>query len=212
MARQHRKGRRVPDIGRPTGTRSPKKRFLLFCEGKTEKCYFDALNRIVRDALIEVVSDPVGGAPRTIADKAIRKTRERRRKDSYEENDEIWAVFDRDTHPRYEDSIQRCEIAGVGVARSNPCFELWLVLHFESFDRPCTSAEIQQHLRTHIPEYHPTSNKTVDCAALMERIDPAENRGQRQFDARQQERQGSLGPPYTTVWRLTRAVRKAADE
>lgn len=212
MPRRRSKRQRVPDTGRTLGKRSPKKRFILFCEGETEKCYFDALNRFFKDALIEVRSEPVGGVPKTVADKAIPAKTARRRGDSFEKNDEVWAVFDRDTHPAYEESIERCDSAGVGVARSNPCFELWLILHFDWYDQSCSNADVQRKLKLHIPEYHPVKNKRVDCSDLMASVEQAENRGEWQFDAREQERQGALGPPYTTVWRLTRAVREAAQK
>ena len=49
----------------------------------------------------------------------------RRSKDSFEENDQVWAVFDRDEHPRFDEAIALCDGHGVLVGRSNPCFELW---------------------------------------------------------------------------------------
>jgi hypothetical protein len=83
------------------------------------------------------------GVPYTIARRATEQARElgfphgvRKRRDSYEENDEIWTVFDRDAHPQFDEAVKLCEQNRVGVARSNPCFELWLILHEADYDKP----------------------------------------------------------------------------
>lgn len=46
--------------------------------------------------------------------------------------EQVWAFFDRDDHSRVEDSYAKADAAGVKVAFSHPCFELWLLLHFVS--------------------------------------------------------------------------------
>ena len=89
--------------------------------------------------LIEVI--PGAGVPRTVAQKAIEYARSHRSKDSFEENDQVWAVFDRDEHPNFGDAVVRCKESGIGVARSDPCFELWLILHKRDYDRPCDRHE-----------------------------------------------------------------------
>ena len=88
-------------------------------------------------------SYPAQGVPDTLATKAAELARKlgllpgrRKAKNSFEENDEVWAVFDRDEHPNFDQAIDRCRRAGVRVARSNPCFELWLILHEKDYDRP----------------------------------------------------------------------------
>ena len=53
--------------------------------------------------------------------------------------------MDRDTHPHFDKAMKLCEVEGVRVARSNPCFELWLILHYEHYDRPGTNKDVQRH-------------------------------------------------------------------
>ena len=43
--------------------------------------------------------------------------------------DEIWCVFDTDAHENLPHAIEEARQSGIAVAVSNPCFELWLVLH-----------------------------------------------------------------------------------
>jgi hypothetical protein len=159
---------------------------------------------------------PAAGVPTTIAQRSVelaRQTkaarRERRRVDSYEETDERGAVFDRDAHPGYDDAVKLCELHKIGVARSNPCFEVWLILHHTDFDRPDDRHLVQGHFQSLCPEYDAARGKRPDCVALLGKIEQAERRAERQLSARNAEG-NPFGPPSTTVFELTRAIREAA--
>jgi len=154
--------------------------------------------------------------PQTLAEKAIAKTKEIRRskrkeKNSFEEKDEVWAIFDRDAHPNYNGAVASCTANGVKVGRSNPCSELWLILHVEDFDRPDTHVQVQRHLRTLRPEYDPRHRKTLNCTELLGLVADAEDRAERQLANRDQEG-APYGRPSTTVFELSRAIRKATEE
>jgi hypothetical protein len=126
---------------------------------------------------------------------------------SFEENDEVWAVFDRDEHPKYLEAIDLCKRHGVGVGRSDPCFELWLVLHFEEFDKFVGRHAVQAHLEKVCAGYSKSKGKTPDCNSLIPALENAEVRATRQLERR--EREGSeLGSPSTTVFELTLAIKK----
>ncbi len=208
--------RRTPNLKRKNPGLEPKRWFILFCEGeKTEIEYFKAIGRICSSTLIAV--EPYGGegVPYTIAEKAIEKAKSlgltpksRRKKDSYEKRDQVWAVFDRDEHPRFNEAVIKCEEQKVGVARSNPCFEIWLILHERDYNRPEDRHAMQKLLAQLRPEYNPNGDKTPDCVDLVKRVEEAEQRGERGLQNRE-----SGGDPYgnpsTTVGRLTRAIREA---
>jgi hypothetical protein len=191
---------------------------LVFCEGaRTEPGYFTAFMRTCRDALILVETIAPAGVPYTLAQSAAQRARElclsrRSRKplNSFEESDEVWAVFDRDEHPRHADAIRLCEDVGVKMGRSNPCFELWLILHIESFDRPDDRGGVQRHLRGLRSEYDPSQGKACNCTDLVARVEEAEVRAEAQLGRREAEGD-PYGPPSTTVGHLTRAIRAAAQ-
>jgi hypothetical protein len=156
------------------------------------------------------------GVPYTIAKDATEQARElrfphgvRKQRDSYEENDEIWAVFDRDAHPQFDEAVKLCERSRVGVARSNPCFELWLILHHADYDKPDGSHAVQAHLRSLRPEYDPSSRKLLNCSELVARVEVAEQRAEALLAKRDAEG-APYGPPSTTVFLLTRAIRAAS--
>ena len=220
MARRARgrRGRRsVPDLRRRKARLEPRRRFILFLEGrKTEPAYFDALKRACRSALIEIEPHPGVGVPYTIAEKAVERTRElglaprsRRRKDSFEVRDEVWAVFDRDEHPPFNEAVELCRNHGIGVGRSNPCFEVWLILHERDYDRPDDRHAVQAELRRLRPEYEIDGPKTPDCEDLIRRVEDAERRGNDQLRRRDDEGI-PFGNPSTTVGQLTTAIREAA--
>ena len=149
------------------------------------------------------------GVPMTIAQRASGQMK-RRGRNSFEAKDQVWAVFDRDEHPNHEAAVRMCEQNRVGVARSNPCFEVWLILHEREFDRPDGRHAVQRHLKTLRPEYDPDNGKSCDCHDLVSRVEDAEARAARQLDLRHREGV-PFGPPSTTVGQLTAAIRAAAQ-
>ena len=208
--------RSTPKLKRKNPRLEPKRRFILFCEGEnTETEYFKAIRRICSSTLIAVETHGGVGVPYTIAEKAIEKAKSlgltpksRRKKDSYEERDEVWAVFDRDEHHRFNEAVMKCEQQKVGVARSNPCFELWLILHEQDYDRAEDRHAMQKALAKLRQEYDPDGSKTPDCDDLVKRVEKAERHAERGL--RNRETGGDpYGNPSTTVGRLTHAIREA---
>ena len=212
------RGPKTRDLRRQRHCREPKRRFVVFCEGaNTEPGYLSALKRCFAFALIEIETIGGVGVPYTVAERATQRARElgltrrrRRTLSSFEEGDQVWAVFDRDEHPRFTEAVRLCESGGVSVGRSNPCFELWLILHDQEFDKPDGRHAVQAHLQRIRPEYDRNRRKTAQCGDLMARIEAAESRAEVQLERREDEA-NSFGRPSTTVGRLTRAIREAVE-
>jgi hypothetical protein len=164
-------------------------------------------------ALIDIEVTPAAGVPYTIAESAAELSRQNRRakRNSYEKRDEIWAAFDRDAHPRYEEAIALCHAHGVNVARSNPCFEVWLILHEQDYDKPDGRHSVQAHLQSLRPEYDPNRGKTPNCVDLITRIKEAERRAAVLCSRRENEG-APFGAASTTVHLLTQRIRTAAEE
>lgn len=125
-------------LKRKVAIRRPRKTLVVFCEGeRTEPEYLEALKRqpSVRDVSavdLRVETGQGGSVPRTLVAMAI----EARTRASEEEAeiDEFWCVFDVEwprNHPGLMDAIQQARANSIQLAISNPCFELWLILHFQ---------------------------------------------------------------------------------
>lgn len=204
-------------LRRAKPTRAPKRRFIIYCEGeKTEPGYFGALRQLFKNSLL-IEIEPVGGVAMTVARDAVaRAQREglaqgsRKPKDSFAENDQIWAIFDRDEHPNFENAVAHCETRGVKVGRSNPCFELWLILHEEQYDRPDDRDGVCARLRELRPEYDPNGGKSCDWQNMILRLAEAEERAEKQIALRNRD-SSPYGRPSTTVGRLTAAMGEAAE-
>jgi len=210
MARASRN--RASNLTRRRAVRDPKRRFLVVCEGKNaEPLYFKALQRI-SNTIIDII--PGAGTPDAIAKTSIAEAtargvigRGRRKLAWYERTDEVWAVFDRDEHHHYDDAIRLCEENQIFVGRSNPCFEIWLILHFEDFQKPDGREAALAYLCSVCPEYKLGKGREVDFNQIIEKLEIAEQRAEQQLTKRQDEG-NEFGPPATTVLKITRSVWK----
>ena len=135
--RTERSRRRGRPLRRRIAFRTPKRTFLVFCEGtRTEPDYIQALSQepAVRDsASVEIRIDlnASGAVPLTLV-KAAAEARARS-SDEQGEIDEVWCLFDVEwphNHPNLPEARTKAERSDVRLAISNPCFELWLALHF----------------------------------------------------------------------------------
>jgi len=210
--------RNKADLQRRKPVRAPRRRFIIYCEGEnTEPSYFHALKRILRYALIDIETNPVG-APMTTAERAVERAKReglakgsKKPKDSFAQHDQVWAVFDRDEHPNFDAAVALCDGKGVKVGRSNPCFELWLILHFVLHDASDDRHQLARRLRELRPEYDPHGAKSCNWDELIPNVETAEANAARLLEKREAEG-APHGRPSTTVGALTSEIRKAAKD
>jgi hypothetical protein len=157
--------RAAPRIERRRPTRSPKPSIIVVCEGgKTEVEYLNEFTADHGNHLVDLQTIGGVGVPETIVDRAIdehrRLSRYARRKgaDSYDGAFSVWAMFDVDAHPKVIEARTRALSNSIRVAFSNPCIELWALLHFSDSDGPLSRSEAQDRLRRFMPDYHHSSN------------------------------------------------------
>ncbi|HRJ27243.1 MAG TPA: RloB family protein [Fimbriimonadaceae bacterium] len=99
---------------------------------KTEKNYFiDAKAEFDqrREGILTVIAAS-GGSASQILDKSIKK--------ATSEFDEVWCVLDADTfgaNSADHQKLERAQRAKIKVIFSNPCFEVWHLLHFSNSHR-----------------------------------------------------------------------------
>lgn len=210
--------RKLPELKRRRPFIAEQQRFFLICEGeKTEtayfEAYFEALKAQYRSAQISIEYVAPAGVPITIMDKVKARMAELRREQRSNPSvkaDTVWAVFDRDEHHKVTEAIAGCQDSGAQLAYSNPCFEVWLILHHEDYHASDDHHQVQKRYQKLDPAYDPNGSKTPDCRSLMNRVEEAENRGERQCKSREEEGM-PFGRPSTTVHNLTRAIRAAAE-
>ncbi|HQN76247.1 MAG TPA: RloB family protein [Methanomassiliicoccales archaeon] len=139
--------------GRRSAPREAKPRMLIVCEGKrTEPNYFEGFRREHHNVIISVRESP-GKAPAQIVRCAIERADEL--DIGKVPGDSVWCVFDVDECS--DDEMRKAvELADgrLKLAVSNPCFELWFLLHFRYTDkRMDTCREVIGALQRHMPGY-----------------------------------------------------------
>ena len=131
-----RKMRKAGELHRRRAKRAPYDVVLIVCEGgKTEPIYFTEMRMSLglRNANIKICGQECGSSPLNVVDFAL-KTYRKEKSFSY---DRVYCVFDRDQHSQYHaalDKIKRARLKKGGqifAITSNPCFEYWLLLHYE---------------------------------------------------------------------------------
>ncbi|QLH74254.1 MAG: RloB domain-containing protein [Methanomassiliicoccales archaeon] len=112
---------------RKESCRAPRKRIAIICEGnRTEKKYFEGFRKEYRISII--VKPSKDRTPRGMIASAEKMIKEL--DFDLQGGDEVWCVFDVDNNSE-EDIIDAvCSKVPVHCAISNPCFEIWFLLHF----------------------------------------------------------------------------------
>jgi len=138
----------------------PKPLVLIVCEGKeTEPNYFHSIRKDYKlnKKRIEIVGgDKCGTDPKSVVEYAKKRKMELR-KDKLE-YESIWCVYDRDEHQRFNDANVQARDLKFKVTFSNPCFELWYLLHFQDQDAPIERDEVIKSLKPRIPDYDKTTD------------------------------------------------------
>ena len=130
------KTRPFTDRERLAGKRDIKKLFVIVSEGtKTEKTYFDDLAADKRFDNPSVHVETIQSADSS-PDHALARLTEFSNEYELGDNDDLWLVIDRDRWevPMLQRVTQEALQKRFCVADSNPCFELWLLLHHRSLD------------------------------------------------------------------------------
>lgn len=143
-------------------SRSRAKLILIGAEGrnKTEKIYFNELFRDRKDYRVKFTSstetDPVGIV------EAVKKSIKSESLD-FRNGDLAFCTVDTDTDFSKQNQIDKAlslaEKNHIDLLLSNPCFEVWFLLHFRYSTRSYASNdEVLKELDEYIPGYRKSSN------------------------------------------------------
>ena len=128
--------------GRSTKKRSRGKRYLIVTNGKvTEKEYFEKLVDLYGRVVID--KGAAGRDPKTLVERAADlKAKEDReaRKERFDSWESVWAVTDVDGFSMFA-AQQLARQEAVGLAVSNPCFEVWLIDHMIVCPESCSETK-----------------------------------------------------------------------
>lgn len=193
-------------------SREPRARFLLLCEGRvTEPGYFNFIKSCLRDSLLTIEISKERGDPLRLvkAADALRSAAEQRARKIKDDNlryDEVWCVFDVDEHSRLDEAMALADRLDIRIAVSNPCFELWPLLHFVDQRAHVSGTSLRNMLQSHMPGY----DKSLPCERLRGKYSAALGRAQTLREQHIRNGRSPMWNPNTDVWVLVEALLAAA--
>ena len=164
------KARQAADLARKSGKRASYDRILIVSEGsKTEPLYLGEIRAEYRlpTANVQVHPSQFGTTPLQVVEYAehLFVNGDEAKDIQPRAFEQIYAVFDRDDHDTYHNALAKAaarhgklrndlnkSVSFTAIA-SVPCFELWLLLHFEEVLAPLHRTEVYQRLRPYLPGY-----------------------------------------------------------
>lgn len=183
-------------------SRSPKPRVVVVTEGvSTEPLYLKLFRQLHGLASVAVEVIPLGQDPRAVVERAILEKVESAA-DADAEDDSFWAMFDRDEHSRFAEAVDLAKGNHVRTAISNPCFELWGILHYELLDAPTSRHGCQRRLAELCSSYGKSGKRFEDQDAIRNSYHDAMLRARALLARRRYERR-PYGNPSTTAYELT---------
>lgn len=200
-------------LARRGPTRDPLPLILVVCEGKvTEPEYVEAFRLAHGANTVRVRVESPGGDPKALVERAIalRDTAERDARRARDVNlrfDEVWCVFDVDQHQRLDEARDLAEKKKIQLAVSNPCFELWLLLHFADQTAHVSPKQASVRLRKHLAAY----DKHIQFDDLADGYPDAVRRA-RALDLCHETAGSPHGNPSTRMHRLTERIRQFGKE
>jgi hypothetical protein len=147
------------------------------------------------------------GTPMSLVEKAVEiKAKEAReeRRGRGSAHQEYWCVFDVDTHPHLAEAMRLARKHGINLAISNPCIELWFLLHFSD---QTAYIECRDAGRAVSGEIGDGKGLTPDALEVLgERFEGAKKRAQKLEKKHLGDGTPAPGNPSSGVWRLIDAM------
>ncbi|MCL1603921.1 RloB family protein [Succinatimonas hippei] len=117
--------------------------FFVFCEGETEISYVKFLRSHYR-VPIQII------AKKSDSNISVKFVENSKREYEKTDNDKTFLMFDLDV----PDILQRLQkIPKAILLVSNPCFELWILLHLTDIHGPLNTEECLNRLLAKLPDY-----------------------------------------------------------
>ena len=183
-------------------------RIIIFCEGKTEKYYFDYFAEIIKKNKytdIAVVLETANGNAQTVlnfANEFMNNERHNQKFNTYGK----YLAFDCDDPPDIQSVVLAATVYELLI--SNHLFETWLLMHFEDVEEKISKNEIYRRLSFHLRGTYSKGHKgktreIVQNGNIEKAIDNA-SALEKQYDAEGKSIFTNIKDmnPFTSVYKL----------
>ena len=148
---------------------------------------------------------PAESDPVKLVSKAVRQLAFDKRRKNGRTFDEIWCVFDYDAHFKHPSSLltllNYASSCDINVAVSNPCFELWLVLHCKAVTGP-VERHVIQGIAEKLKLVDDKRIRDVALSGLQRNYAVARQHASELMVRHQQNSNHETSNPSTAVWEL----------
>lgn len=176
----------------------PLKVYLFSEDAVTAPMYLRSLFRSKLNVKLEVVQ---GGAVPTTLFAGAKHKQSRLPK----AGDKVWLVFDRDDHPQVDQVVNECLGTDIILGYSNPCFELWLLYHYQDHHAPDDRNRVKAKLSAVCEGYCGKTQKLTDITELLPLLADAVLRAEASLVSR--EEQGApYGRPSSTMAAIIKSL------
>ena len=144
----HMSPKKTASLKRKNGRLEQRSRFLICTEGRvSEKIYVNGFKGDLGRSGPSIEIGRTHGEPLGLVRSAIvQKERERKLGDPF---DQVWCIFDVEVpepHASFNEAVELARRENIRCGITNPCFELWLILHFEECHAWLTTDQACTHL------------------------------------------------------------------
>lgn len=199
-------------LRRKPGQNPPRSITLIVCEGETEQEYFAAarIKYGLTTAEIILAENTFGPAPISVVECAEKKHAE---PGGY---DQIYCVFDRDGHESFDRARNRIQTLAsrkkkplpIQEAISIPCFEFWVLLHYEKTDAPFNAcSDVIHRIRDQDFSIYEKANAAIARQLMASVADALKNA--HWLEARAENNNYN---PYTSVHKVLRHFEAVAGQ
>ncbi|QBI53671.1 RloB family protein [Streptomonospora litoralis] len=200
------------NLARPTRRRDPKPRILVVCEGAvTEVDYLGGIKSLFKSLPVEVREVGVGRDPLAVVQHAVELRNEAKRdaKRGKDDNllfEQVWCLVDVDEHTRLPQALDLAWRQDVEIVVSNPCFEIWLLYHFQDY-----TSSVHRHVlcKEKLPQHIAGYDKRLPSGFPYSDHPTAKSRAQRAEQRHEGTRRAKDRNPSTGVWRVVEAIQQA---
>ena len=206
MSKRNAKSKQELQRSRPLRDQYPK--ILIVCEGeKTEPSYFTEIkNHYKINTANIVICSGSGSDPMSIIHSA--KKRYKEENNANDPFDKVYCVFDKDSHTHYLSALNSIASAKPKdtwfAITSVPCFEYWLLLHFDYTTRAYSSLpnksacdQTISDLKKYLPSYK--KGQPDIFSNLIKRLENAKNNATQSLKA---AKESDTDNPSTKVHEL----------
>lgn len=189
-------------------SREPRRVIRIYSEGSvTEPEYLRYWEK--RNGRVVLDWAGVGMAPMTLVSRArddVKRSRRTARRHGTADFDEVWCIFDVDSHPYLQKAIAEARQSDIDIAVSNPCFELWLVLHCQDQTAYIDRRDIQK-LASRLDMIQGKNILMSAWPVLEENYDTAKQRAKHLDHLHKSNGSPPRSNPTTDVWQLVDRLR-----